>query len=193
MRIYIDGKRFDSPQQTDAMSVLGLVTGIVNAQERTLQQMLVDDLLVDGDWIQALDRSSVNSSVSFISVPVAQLIGESIDNLTEVLPQLRQDLKQIVDNLQVGQDEQAFTLITQSVDNLQAYMQLLNLLSMYVPEEAENVQKQIELLAHWLQEFMVAWQREDMVLMADILLYEIEPSLQRGQHWLQSLAPAAVV
>ncbi|MCB0115484.1 MAG: hypothetical protein KDD84_15395 [Caldilineaceae bacterium] len=192
MRIFIDGKRFDSPRQTDAMSVLGAVTSVLNEQQRALRQMLVDDVLVDDDWIQALDRSSVNSNVSFVSVPVAQLIGESIDNLTEALPQLSQELKQIVDDLQVGQDEQAFALIARSVDNLQSYMQLLNLLSVYASDLAENVQKQIEFLAHWLQEFMVAWQGEDMVLMADILLYEIEPSLQRGRHWLQSV-PTAVV
>jgi hypothetical protein len=187
MQVYLDGKPFLVKSRIDPLQLLGMINERLNKQGRVLQQVLVNGQVVQDNWLQMLINIPEQDSISFISVPASQLLEESIVTTIEILPQLADDLKQAAHYLQIGVDDKAFPLISNSVSGLESYNQLLTLLSQYLPDQSATVARHLDPLAQSLQKLMSAWQSEDFVLMADYLLYEIEPQLQHGHRWLKTL------
>lgn len=192
MPLYLDGTPLPAKSRTDPLVLLGSIAETLGKQGRVLHHVVVNDQVVQEDWLQALTNISADDTLSFMSVPASQLLEESIATTVEVLPQLAVDLKQVAYYLQTGQDDRAFPLISTAVEGLQSYMQLLNLMLQYVPTQAANTQTQVAVLTHWLQRLMAAWRQENLVAMADYLLYELEPQIRRGHHWLQTLVAQEV-
>jgi hypothetical protein len=187
MSIYLDGTKITVKSGTDPLQLLAVINEKLNLQGRVLYQVLVDGQTVEGDWLQALVKLSAEQSISFVSASPGQLLKESVINTIEVLPQLAVDLGQAANWLRIGIDQKAFPLISGAVGGLESYLQLLNVIAQYLPEQAVNSHQLVDPLTERLQKLMKAWHQEDFVLMADCLLYEVEPQIRRGHQWLQTL------
>lgn len=188
MPFYLDGKLFALKNQADPQIFLSALADRLNQQGRVLQQMLVNGESIQEDWVHVLQKTPASATVSFISISASQLLNHSIAEMLAVLPQLAINLKEVARFLQTGEDDKAFPLISNSVNGLESYVQMLTLIAQYFPAQAANTAHYLDPLVGWLQQLMAAWQSEDFVLMADYLLYEIEPQLQHGHRWLQTVA-----
>ena len=189
----LDGKPFSVKRNTEPLQLLGVLNERLNQQGRVLHHVVLNGQEIQDNWLEALLSISETDNISFVSVTAGELLEESILNTVEVLPKLADDLTQAARCLQMGTDDKAFPLIASSVNGLEAYIQLLNLISQYLPEHAGESGRLLEPLTQWLQKLLSVWRTENFVLMADYLLHELEPQIQRGHRWLRTLVAQPVV
>ncbi|MDI3540985.1 MAG: hypothetical protein PWP66_523 [Thermosediminibacterales bacterium] len=106
-----------------------------------------------------------------------ELMLESMKTAVEYLPRLESGLKQVSELIQKGKDGEAISLFITSIDGLEWFGTILT----HIDKWAVKGEKHSEEYKSKLEELLNAWENKDMVLISDILEYEVCPLLNKSR------------
>ncbi|OEH86731.1 hypothetical protein BHU72_00185 [Desulfuribacillus stibiiarsenatis] len=111
-----------------------------------------------------------------------QLIDESIESFREYLPKLIKGSEQVLEYFQSQQDGEAFSTLVYVIEGLQWTLDLVSLISPHL--ESKGIIIEESRITEVMNDFHQALENQDLVLISDILEYEV---LEILREWLNSL------
>ncbi len=108
-----------------------------------------------------------------------QLIYESVESLKEYLPKLIQGIEKVLEYIEVKDEKEAFTLLVQVIEGLQWSFEVAILTAPTFDRLGMIVDQ--EHILNILNELVSAIQNRDLILMSDLLEYEILEVLRLWQ------------
>jgi hypothetical protein len=179
MQIILDGIDVSKEYISDNMNFIDL-NDILKKIEENLKRFdkLFKEIKVNGmsidDFIDKNQHSEV-SILEIISTTQEEIIEESIETAKIYLPRLKDGLHEIVKLFYEGKDQEAVSLFVTAVDGLEWFnsflkgMQLANL---------ETDSKKITSYPQIMKDLLGAWERQDFLLVSDIIEYELIPLIE---------------
>ncbi len=119
-------------------------------------------------------------------------ITEGVVEVEGLVGEMRERFLEVVNNLRVKQDEEAFYRLSGGMENLKDLMAFLDQLKEGL-ESLDNPSLSWKGLKCWegstelFKEMLSAFEREDWVTVADIIEYELVPILEKGREELKEL------
>lgn len=147
-----------------------------NLEDEILQGIIVNDVEVNEKYLkETLIAKKDIKTLKFITKKTEKLIKETIVEAAEYLPKLKKGISDTVSHFRNGEEKQAHDNYQLIMDGLQWYTGvLLKIISLLDEQELYNkAEDMIKELNKSLSDVMVAYNKQDYVLVADILEYEI--------------------
>jgi hypothetical protein len=121
-----------------------------------------------------LDKEDIEK-IKFVTQNTEELVKNSLNEADDYLPKLKKGILDTADYFRNGEDEKGNNTYQQIVEGLEWYTDIITkILSIINHEELYNEsQEVIKDLNEPLTELMEAYNKNDIVLIADILEYEI--------------------
>ncbi len=186
MELYLNGETVDlggmDPVNIFLQALTDLQTNNQSVRQVILNGVALDQINLE-QIVEKIQKGEVHS-LDVQSVDGHALLMESVSTARDLLSQLIEELTSVAHAWQRGEDEKAFSAFSSPLEGLHS---LLSLWEMLIGQELMPASRSIPIyngLGEWLQSIQVAWERQDVIYMTDILLYEICPLLQQGEELL---------
>jgi len=147
-----------------------------NLEDEILNKILVNGVEVNEKYLmETLIEKKDIKKLQFITKNTENLIKETIKEASEYLPKLKNGISDTVSYFRNGEEKQAHDNYQLVMDGLEWYTGvIIKVLSLLDEQELYNkAEKMIKKLNRPLSDMMVAYNKQDYVLVADILEYEI--------------------
>jgi hypothetical protein len=157
----------------DLSKILGEIELNLKRFDKLFKEIRVNGMRID-DFINENQHSEV-SILEIISTTQEEIIEEIIETSKAYLPRLIDGLQEIVKLFHEGKDQEAVSLFVRAVDGLEWFnsflkgMQLANL---------EIDSKKIISYPQIMKNLLNAWERQDFLLVSDIIEYELIPLIE---------------
>jgi hypothetical protein len=191
MQILVNGKNYAS-WETVLVNPVDATFGQVMKQVSTKllsDGQLVTKLVVDGGDITGTEHENIDvrSDIELIEITSnspAGLIIESMDVISEWLEPLSKSIMKCADEFRLGDDGKAVESFIQVVDGFRLLMvgisQVLRLIQAHFPDINTDVILDYQNgFSGQLDELIEAQQNQDLIMLADLLEYEIYEQLGR--------------
>lgn len=179
MQIFLDGidvsKKYinDNTNFIDLNDILKKIEENLKRFDKLFKEIKINGMSID-DFINENQHSEV-SILEITSTTQEEIIEESIETAKVYLPRLKDGLHEIVKLFHEGKDQEAVSLFVTAVDGLEWFnsflkgMQLANL---------ETDSKKITNYPQIMKDLLSAWERQDFLLVSDIIEYELIPLIE---------------
>lgn len=147
-----------------------------NLEDEILNKILVNGVEVNEKYLmETLIEKKDIKKLQFITKNTENLIKETIKEASEYLPKLKNGISDTVSYFRNGEEKQAHDNYQLVMDGLEWYTGvIIKVLSLLDEQELYNkAEKMIKNINRPLSNMMVAYNKQDYVLVADILEYEI--------------------
>jgi len=147
-----------------------------NLEDEILNKILVNGVEVNEKYLmETLIEKKDIKKLQFITKNTENLIKETIKEASEYLPKLKNGISDTVSYFRNGEEKQAHDNYQLVMDGLEWYTGvIIKVLSLLDEQELYNkAEKMIKKLNRPLSDMMVAYNKQDYVLVADILEYKI--------------------
>lgn len=195
MQITVNGKARELPAGLESgVSYSRLMAAL--APELQHQRLLVTGVLVNGEDVTGRDREAVEELGTLRTVELRvhrpeDLVAESLRVTAEMVGPLRRDLALCADQLRIGDEATATLVLFRIIDNFEllrtGVSQMGRILREFLPGDT------IELLDGFpptfgtvLDEVITAQENRDLILLADLLEYELG---ERLEAWSAAIVP----
>ena len=175
MKIYLNDKKID--ESYNSLALPNLLSQVkADLEDEVLKEICVNEVKVNEKYLNEslVDKEDIDK-IKFVTQKTEDLIKNSLKEADEYLPKLKKGVLDAADYFRNGEDEKANNKYQQVLNGLEWYtdvitriLSILNVESLY-----SQRQKIIKDLNETLTNLMVAYNKEDIVLVADILEYEI--------------------
>lgn len=147
----------------------------LSVQDRVVQEIVWGDEDITASVEEFLARTPQPDGGPLVirAVAASVLLEQTVTASAEQLQEMSGIVAEVVHYLRCGQDEQAFANLQDLFAGLETIGPLLELLGNRGLADEAAVQAQNRLLESSLTALQAAWQREDLVEMADLLKYEL--------------------
>ncbi|NPV42744.1 MAG: hypothetical protein HPY70_01990 [Firmicutes bacterium] len=139
---------------------------------------LFKEIKVNGMSINDFINKSKYSEVSILEITSTtkeEIIEESIETAKEYLPKLKAGLYEMVKLFHEGKDQEAVSLFVTAVDGLEWLNSFLKGMRL---ANLETDSKKITSYPQIMKDLLDAWERQDFLLVSDILEYELIPLIE---------------
>lgn len=147
-----------------------------NLENEVLEQIKVNDIEVNENYIKEnlVEKDDINKVV-FITKDTDTLVNETIKQASEYLPKLKKGISDTVSYFRNGEDKKATDNFQLIIDGIDWYTDIIIKITSLLDnqdlyDKAENL---IGEMNKPLSDLMIAYNKKDYVLVADILEYEI--------------------
>jgi hypothetical protein len=160
------------------------------------QRLLVTGVLVNGEDVTGRERAAVDELGALRTVDVhvhrpEDLVSESLRVTAEMVGPLRRDLALCADQLRIGDEATATLVLFRIIDNFEllraGVTQMGRILREFLPDEAADLLTAFPTTFEpVLDEVISAQENRDLILLADLLEYELS---ERLETWAAAIAP----
>lgn len=192
MDLWVDGNRLaDVPAGLDTLGeVVSYVSGLLESRSRVIQSVAVNDIEVpdwDADLKTPLPKDAV---IRVTSESIAQIVSDSIISCLDYLPRLEDGVRSVAARIQQGREQEAVSVLPALLDGLEWYSEFLGSLAAIKPETAQEAGAMLDRFRAVLDEVAVAWEANDLTLVADLLEFELGAQLEQGLDFVRQLPEA---
>lgn len=165
---------------------IGEVFDLIEAQD-----LVVYQVFADGKDISNINEEEFNSlgeieDLEVVVKDVKTLTLETIKEAEDFIPEFIKRIRKFLDRINEGTEEARFIVIQQLLDTLQWLTSLLENLDGYVDNSAKKARD--EFIGKWqetIENLFVAVERRDLVLISDVLEYELIPTLEEYKDFIK--------
>lgn len=176
MKVFIDGKEYKKGYSNDISKAFNELEKFVITSNKIIKEMKINGLPYDSVNLQE-ELKKTDAIIEIETQTPEELMLESMKTAVEYLPRLENGLKQVSELIQKGEDGEAISLFITSIDGLEWFGTILTHIDRWVVKG----EKHSEEYNSKLRELLNAWENQDMVLISDILEYEICPFLNKSR------------
>jgi hypothetical protein len=181
MLIYLNDKEIT--QKYKSLELPDILDEIKNNFENEiLQSILVNDVEINEKYFKEtlIEKKNIKK-LEFVTKKTEDLIKETIKEASRYLPKLKRGINDTVSYFRNGKEKQAHDNYQLVLDGLEWYTSaIIKILSLLDEQKLYNMtEKKIKELNKPLTDMMVAHNKKDYVLVADILEYEILDYIDR--------------
>jgi hypothetical protein len=174
VKIFLDEKPLG--EEFNDMNLPEILSKIQNNLEgRILKAILINEVEVNEKYLKEslIDKDEINK-IEFFTKKTSSLINETLDEANEYLPKLKKGTKQTA-SLFRNSDDKAIKNYQLILNGLEWYIEASSQITSLMNNEDyyQQGQNMINEINKILSDLMVAYNKEDFVLVADILEYEI--------------------
>ncbi|TDP26390.1 hypothetical protein [Halanaerobium congolense] len=174
MKIFLDDKLIG--EEFNDMNLPEIFNKIQNSlEDRILKAIFVNDVEVNEKYLKEslVDKDQINK-IEFSTQKTSSLINETLDEANEYLPKLRKGTQETA-SLFRNSDDKAVQNYQLILNGLEWYIEALSQITSLINNEDyyQQGQNMINEINKTLSDLMIAYNKEDFVLVADILEYEI--------------------
>jgi hypothetical protein len=188
--LILDGQTLPLDGSVTLAERLAEIMGNLETDGRVVRQIYVDGHPYPENIATLVGtiQSASWEKISLISESIEQILFDTLSSAVLQVTDMLRSIDTAGHKLQLGEDEEALPLIVSIAEALQSYTNLIDFLAKQDLLDAASVQNEIEILGHILQRIMSVWQSEDYVRLADLLLYEVAPVLDKGKQQIAEVA-----
>jgi len=174
VKIFLDDKLIG--EEFNDMNLPEIFNKIQNSlEDRILKAIFVNDVEVNEKYLKEslVDKDQINK-IEFSTQKTSSLINETLDEANEYLPKLRKGTQETA-SLFRNSDDKAVQNYQLILNGLEWYIEALSQITSLINNEDyyQQGQNMINEINKTLSDLMIAYNKEDFVLVADILEYEI--------------------
>lgn len=175
MKIFLDEKKLDNGYKS--LSLPELLNSIQdNLDDKILKTILVNDVEVNERYLkETLIEKEDIKSIKFVTKKTEILVKETLDQIDEYLPTLKKGVINTADLFRKNEIRKANSKYQQIIEGIVWYTGVISkIVSLLAKKDIDNkVEEMLNELNKTLTEMMVAHKKDDIVLVADMLEYEI--------------------
>lgn len=173
MKIYLNEKEVSEEVNRDNISeILDYI--YKNSNNEIINEIKIDGISVNQDYLHDnFEKLNDVSILKFKTQKVNQLIIESLEQANEYLPILKDGILETVNLLRNNELLKADKKYQQILDGLEWYIDIISKIISLVEEEHNRGSELVNSLNDKLSEIIIAYEKDDMLLIADLLEYEI--------------------
>ncbi len=176
MKIKLDGK--EVPYEKN---IARAIENILKSQNRVVRKITVNDTeMVNASLQEVLEDFHQGKEVVVESCTIESLINETIKDANDYIPRLRDGLLSIRDLVLSGESGEANKLLDSCIEGLEWL--ILTIEAATISDKYGSLKNvflaEKEKMAGAFSELEAAMQDDDMILLSDILEYEVVPSLE---------------
>ena len=176
MEIFINDKKIENNNYKSLTLPELLKKAKDNLNNEILKEIFVNGVEVNEKYLKEslLDIKDIKK-IKFVTQKTEKLIKNSLKEAEEYLPKLKEGILEAADYFRNGEEEKANNRYQQTLNGLEWYTDvIIKILAILNDEELyKESQKLINDLNEPLTDLMTAYNKDDIVLVADILEYEI--------------------
>ena len=181
LKIYLNDREVD--ENFKSLSLPDLLIKIKDdLKDQILKQIFVNEVEVNEKYLKEslLDKDDIDE-LRFITQKTEDVIEETLKEADEYLPRLKNGVLTTAKKFRDDENEAANKKYQNILEGIEWYVDVLNkIISILDDEELYNKhQKLVKKMNEQLSQLMVAYNKDDMVLVADILEYEIEEYIDK--------------
>lgn len=190
MDIYLDNRPVPWAGELPPVEAIARLLEDVNRKGRVVASIVLDGHPLGSAWEEVYRRIGLGEArqLRLRTMPARQMLWETLIVLVQELPSLLDEIEDVARRLQRGEDNESFGKLPSLLEKVESYTQFLGALMQHEPAQVATAEQHISQLTHWMGQVMEAWRREDFVLVADYLEYELAPIFRAGVAWMQELA-----
>lgn len=175
MKIFINNKKFKEEKYKDLTLPELLEEFKSKFDDEIIHSIQINEVEVNEKYLKEslIDKDEINK-IEFFTKKTSSLINETLDEANEYLPKLRKGTEQTA-SLFRNSDNEAIKNYHLILNGLEWYIEALSQITSLINNKNyyQKGQKMINEINKTLSDLMVAYNKEDFVLVADILEYEI--------------------
>lgn len=176
MKVFIDGEEYKKGYLNNIGEAFNELEKIVIKSNKIIKEIKINGLPYDSANLQE-ELKKTDAVIEIETQTPEELMLESMKTAVEYLPRLESGLKQVSELIQKGKDGEAISLFITSIDGLEWFGTILT----HIDKWAVKGEKHSEEYKSKLEELLNAWENKDMVLISDILEYEVCPLLNKSR------------
>ena len=175
MKIYLDENELEKEYQS--LSLPELLNSVKsNLQDKIINRIFINDVEVNEKYLEeSLVEKTDIEEIKFTTRDTKDLIQETLNEIERYLPILKKGMLDTADLFRMGNTEEASTKYQQVLEGIEWYLQstssILNIIGnkKTLDDQKETIDKFNKLLG----DIMVAYKKDDFILVADMLEYEM--------------------
>ncbi len=175
MKIFLDDKKLDNRYKSLSLPEL-LDTIKDKLDDKILKTILVNEVEVNERYLKEtlIDKEDIKS-INFVTKKTEILIKETLDQIDEYLPTLKKGVINTANLFRENEIGKANSKYQQIIEGIVWYSGVISkIVSLLAKKDIDNkVEEMLKELNKTLTEIMVAQKKDDIVLVADMLEYEI--------------------
>ena len=176
MKIFVNDKKIENDNYK-SLTLPKLLKKIKsNLDNEILKKIYVNEVEVNEKYLKEslLDIKDIKK-IKFVTQKTKILIKNSLKETTNYLPKLKEGILDAADHFRNGDEEKVNNIYQQILNGIEWYTDVITkILSIIQQDElSKEGQKIIKGLNESLSELMIAYKKDDIILVADILEYEI--------------------
>ena len=175
MKIYLNKKEVGEKFQSLALPEL-LKKIKDDLENEILKQIFINEVEVNEKYLkESLINKEDIDEIRFVTQRTEDLIKETLQEADDYLPKLKKGILKTVKHFRDDELQKANNNYQNILEGIEWYLDVVNkIISIFDDEELyDDYQKSVKNINEKLTELMVSYKKEDMVLVADILEYEI--------------------
>ncbi len=200
MDLWLDGKQMNPvPPGANLMEILGSVVAEIGGQS-TMKEVRVNGTPYSESQMGPageLLRDRIQS-LEVETMPNRQVAAHFLANAGHFIQTISQALGKVAEMFRVNDEREASEQYLRSLDSLQLFLQVLAMSREVlgldfdtIVHQGQSLEKRMETLSALVQEMLSAQQREDWVLLADLMQYDLIAELAVWQEVMPALAQRA--
>lgn len=175
LKVYLNDRELD--ENFKSVSLPDLLIKIKGSLEnQILKQIFVNEVEVNEKYLKEslLDKKDIDE-IRFVTQKTEDLIEETLKEADEYLPKLREGVLNTAKKFRNDESKKANNKYQNILKGIEWYIDVINkIISILDEEELYNkYQKLVKRMNEQLTKVMTAYNKDDIVLVADILEYEI--------------------
>jgi len=175
LKIFLDDKKLDNRYKSLSLPEL-LDTIKDKLDDKILKTILVNEVEVNERYLKEtlIDKEDIKS-INFVTKKTEILIKETLDQIDEYLPTLKKGVINTANLFRENEIGKANSKYQQIIEGIVWYSGVISkIVSLLAKKDIDNkVEEMLKELNKTLTEIMVAQKKDDIVLVADMLEYEI--------------------
>ncbi|MFW5795448.1 MAG: hypothetical protein ACOCV1_08205 [Bacillota bacterium] len=175
--IKINGKKIEfKDHKTNIKKIIEYVNSKTKENEIIKDNVLLNGTKTNIKYLLDSDLSINDIDlIEFYTQKVDKLIDETINQASKYLPKLNSGIKDVVSLFRNGQEKETHNKIRLIIDGLEWYTTVIIKITSLLDQKdlSKEIKQLINNMNKPLSDLMVAYNKDDYVLVADILEYEI--------------------
>ncbi len=185
MKVLLDGKEIPYEK-----NIARAIENDLNSQKKVVRKITVNETeMVNASLQEVLEEPHEEKNVEIESCTIESLIQEALSDARNHIPRLREALLSIRDLVLSGETGDANKLLDACLEGLEWFLLTIEAATMTgdYPKLKELFTGEREKIVNAFPELESAMQADDMILVSDILEYEIVPSLDAIQPEIEEI------
>lgn len=175
MKIYINDREIED--EYNSLTLPEILDKIkTNLDNEILQEIQINEVEVNEKYLKdsLIEKEDIDE-INFITQKTGDLIKNTINQAADYLPKLKEGIAETADYFRNGEEKKGNNKYQQIIDGIEWYNDVITKILTIINNEKlyNESQELIKELNKPLTELIVAYNKDDIVLVADILEYEI--------------------
>lgn len=175
MKTYLNEKELG--EEYESLSLLNLLNKIkTETKDKVIEKIIINDIEVNEEFLQEthIDKEDIKA-IKFITQRTDDLIEETLEQIDQYLPKLKKGVKNTADLFRKNETVDGNNKYQHIIKGLEWYTGVISkIISLLERDEIyKGTTEMLNKLNKTLIELMITHKKDDMILLADILEYEI--------------------